>query len=97
MNRKNKSLYIWLTLTALTLLLYFVRDLPAYPSRALPIIWAFFSWNFWAYGIDKGMWPRNFVELDGQGKGNRLAREVMLWLTAAIYLSLLGVLFFSKK
>ncbi|WP_131281375.1 hypothetical protein [Hylemonella gracilis] len=96
MSKTKKSLCLWLTLTILTLLLYCVKDLAVYPSRALPLIWVFFSWNFLAYGIDKGMWPVTFIELDGNGKGNRIAREVMLWLTSAIYLSLLGVLFFSE-
>lgn len=63
-----------------------------YPSRALPIIWIFFIWNLFAYGFDRGMWPRGFVELDGDGKGNPLAREVMFWLSTAVYLVLLATI-----
>jgi hypothetical protein len=92
MEKKTKSIVVWATVTALTILLYAAINLPVYPRRALPIIWAFFSWNIVAYGFDRGMWPVAFVELDGGGKGNPLAREVMFWATAIVYTLLLVTL-----
>lgn len=46
-------------------------------------------WNFYAYGVDRGMWPRQFVELDGYGNGNATARSFVFWVTAVLYGSLL--------
>lgn len=92
MSNKTKALGAWATISLLTLLLYALGDLAAYPSRALPLIWAFFSWNFLAYGFDRGMWPRGFVQLDGHGQGHPFAREVVFWATAGVYLLILATI-----
>jgi hypothetical protein len=92
MERKTKSIVVWAMISILTLCLHVLGDLETYPSRALPFIWGGFSWNLIAYGTDKGMWPRGFEELDGGGKGNAQAREIMFWTTTAIYLGLLATL-----
>lgn len=82
--------------SVLTLLLYAAGDMPEYPSRALPFLWAFFTWNFFAYAVDRDMWPWVFVELDGHGKGHPLAREVVFWLTAGVYLMLLATIAWAR-
>ncbi len=96
MSQKNKAFTVWGVLTVLTALLYMFGDMALYPSRALPLIWSFFSWNFYAYGVDRGMLPVTFVELDGQGKGNQLARKVVFWATATIYLLLLATIAWAE-
>lgn len=96
MSQKNKSFTVWGALTILTAILYLFGNMAPYPSRALPLIWAFFSWNLYAYAVDRGMWPVTFVELDGQGKGNQLAREVVFWATAAVYLLLLTTIAWAE-
>ena len=96
MNKRNKALLVWATVTFLTLLLYVFGSMDVYPRRALPLIWVFFSWNFVAFGFDRGMWPRTFVELDGYGKGHPLAREVVFWGTAVLYLLLLATIAWAE-
>ncbi len=96
MDKRTKAFWVWGTASGLTLLLYALGDLAIYPSRALPFIWAGFSWNFYAYGVGRGMWPRGFVELDGQGKGNSLAREVVFWASAWLYLLLLATIAWAE-
>jgi hypothetical protein len=96
MSPRNKALWVASVTSVLTLLLYAVGDVPVYPSRALPVIWAFFSWNFYAFGHEKDMWPWVFVELDGQGKGQPLAREIMFWITAVLYVCLLSTIAWGK-
>lgn len=92
MTRKSESLSTWAGLTLLTLAVVVLRDVSHYTYSALIFIWAFFSWNLIAYGFDRNMWPVTFVELDGHDKGNPLARKVVFWLTAAVYLMLLATI-----
>lgn len=92
MSPRSKALWVGSVASVLTLLLYVVGDMPLYPSRALPILWAFFSWNFYAFGVDRDMWPWVFVELDGHGQGHPFAREVVFWITAVFYLMLLATI-----
>lgn len=79
-------------LSFLSLLVYVFFDLSSLSRSSLPWIWAFFAWNFYAYGFDRGMWPRVFVELDGHGKGSRFAREVVFWVCALLYAAFLATL-----
>ena len=95
MSKKNKDLAIWLILGALTLGVYAFSNLDAGWQKLLPVVFAGISWNIYAYGVDKGMWPRRFIELDGYGMGRPMAREVIFWVTTAIYLMLLALLIFS--
>ena len=92
MSKRSKGVIVWVAVTLLTLLLYVLGDMGVYPSRALPLIWVGFSWNFFAYAFDRSMWPVVFVELEGQGKGVPAAREAVLWLTTMVYVALLATL-----
>jgi hypothetical protein len=90
MKKRSKAIWLWSSITVLTLLLYVMGNMGTYPSRALPFVWAFFSWNFYAYGFSGDMWPFQFVEL--KKAGHQLAREVVFWATAGVYLMLLATL-----
>lgn len=92
MNPKNKTLWVGGFSSFLTLLLFVFADTSEYTRGGLLISWAFFTWNFYAFGFDRDMWPWIFVELDGQGKGNPLAREVVFWITAFLYFMLLATI-----
>ncbi len=96
MKKRNKALLVWATVTLLSLLLCVTVGTRSFTDGALLIIWAFFSWNFFAYAFDRGMWPRTFVELDGHGKGHPLAREVVFWGTAVLYLLLLATIAWAE-
>ncbi|NBD20308.1 hypothetical protein GTZ97_06440 [Aquabacterium fontiphilum] len=63
--------------------------------KAIWLIWAGLSWNYFAYGFDRGMMPTVFVELDGGGKGNPVARGFVFWLTAVIYLAFIATAAFA--
>ena len=86
---KNLGLWVWGVLTATTIAIYFMLQLPEYPRKALPLVWCLFSWNFYAYAFDKSMWPTTFVELDGHGKGKHGWRTFWFWLDVSIYGALL--------
>lgn len=92
MSRRNRCLFVWVVVSSLTLLLLVASDTGEYTDGGLLITWLGFSWNFYAYGYERGMWPRGFVELDGHGKGHPLARKAAFWLTAAVYLALLATI-----
>lgn len=66
-----------------------------YYAKALWIIWAGHSWNFFAYAFDRGMLPSVFVELDGQGKGEPGYRTFYFWGTAVIYSGFLSIIVFA--
>jgi hypothetical protein len=96
MKRKSKALVTWLVLTIFTLAVYVVADLDTAWKRLLPAILVGITWNLYAYAVDRGMWPRQFVELDGHGKGHPMAREVVFWVSAAAYLLLLFMIVFAR-
>ncbi len=96
MNPKNKAVSVWGTLSVLTMLLYFFCGMEPYPRRALPLIWAFFSWNFFAYGFNRDMWPWVWIELKGGASGKPSEREFMFWGSAAMYLALLATIAFAN-
>lgn len=96
MSRRNRSHFTWAVISAMTLLLLIVGDTGDYTDGGLIVTWIGFSWNLYAYGYERAMWPRGFVELDGQGKGNPLARKVIFWLTAAVYIGLLATIMWAK-
>lgn len=93
---KNIGLSVWGVLTLLTLLVFFVGT-RHFTDGALAMMWCFFSWNFFAYAFDKGMWPRIYVELDGQGKGIPGWRTFWFWFSAAIYTALLATIAFAGE
>lgn len=92
MNPRSKALWMGSAASVLTLLLYSFADTSEYTAGALLISWAFFSWNFYAFGVDRDMWPWVFVELDGHGQGHPFAREVVFWATAGVYLLILATI-----
>jgi hypothetical protein len=93
---KSKALLVWSVLFFLTALVTIFRELEAGYNKGIWAIWAFCSWNFFAYGFDKGMWPRAFIELDGGGNGKQSHRNYYFWLTAVIYLAFLATMAFAN-
>lgn len=96
MHPRAKALWVWGVVSLLSVLLLVTKGTREFSDGALLLIWLFFSWNFFAYGFDRGMWPRAFVELDGQGKGNKIQREVFFWGTAVVYVSLLAFIAWAE-
>lgn len=96
MTPKVTGLLVWGLLTALTVLLYLIRPIPVYPSKALPLMWLFFSWNFYAYAFDKNMWPTTFIELDGYGRGKKGWRQFWFLIDVVIYVLLLSAIFIAS-
>lgn len=90
------GLVVWGVTTSITLLLYIFVDMPAYPRRALPLVWGFYSWNFYAYSFGRRMWPWQFNELQGQGKGNPNWRAFWFWFSAMQYVVLLVAILWGK-
>lgn len=87
---RQVALWVWGVSSFFTLALY-LFDMPLYPSRALPLIWSLYSWNFYAYAFDKRMWPQQFEELYGQGKGNPNWRSFWFWFSFLQYFGFLLV------
>lgn len=91
-NTKAIGLSAWGALTAMTVLLYLLGDIPTYPSRALPLLWFFFSWNFYAYSFGKRMWPWQLIELNDPHDRKPGVRALWFWLTAILYAALLATI-----
>ncbi len=91
MKKKGKAMSVWLLLVVLTSSAYIFVELELSWQRLLPAVLAGVTWNHCAYAFDRGMWPRQFVELDGYGKGHPVAREILFWATACVYLLLLAM------
>lgn len=91
---KKIGLSAWGVLTLFTLLVFIVGT-RHFTDGALVLMWCFFSWNFYAYAFDRGMWPRVFIELDGHGRGLPAWRSFMFWLSAVFYTALLAAIAFS--
>lgn len=79
----------------LTVLATLLRERDPSDINAVWVIWAFCSWNYFAYAFDRDMWPWIFVELNGGGKGNPAERTVFFWGTAVVYLAFLAVMAFA--
>lgn len=92
MSARKIGLRVWALLSAATVILSLLADVPAYPALALPLLWCFFSWNYFAYAFDKDMWPFVFVELDGGGKGKPSWRKFYFWLSVFLYAALLATI-----
>ncbi len=96
MKKTKKALGAWITVSALTIVLFVGVDMDIGWQRLLPAAWAFFSWNFFAYAVERDMWPWIFVELEGHEKGHPPAREAMFWITAVLYLGILATIAWAK-
>ncbi|MEY4727037.1 MAG: hypothetical protein RLZ36_1664 [Pseudomonadota bacterium] len=97
MTAKSKAFWVGVVTFLLTALVTIFREFEPGNVNAIWVIWAGFSWNYFAYAFDLGMFPRTFVELDGHGKGNPTERKVFFWGTAVIYLAFLAVAAFADK
>lgn len=94
MSQKSKSLSVVAATSVLTLLLYVFVDVSEYTTGALLISWAFFSWNFYAYGFSSDMWPFQFVEL--KRTGLEKARKAVFWISTLLYLYILATIAWAK-
>lgn len=90
MTPKNKALWVTGVTFLSTSLVTLFRDFEQGYASGIWFLWLFWSWNYFAYGFDKGMLPSVFVELDGDGKGDPVARGFVFWLTATIYLAFIA-------
>ena len=97
MTAKNKALWVGGVTFVLTALVTIFKEFEPGNVNAIWIIWAGFSWNYFAYGFERQMLPWVWVELQGRGRGNPIERTVVFWLTAAIYLAFLSLAAFSDK
>ena len=97
MTPRNKAIWLLLLTSTLTVILYAFKDLEPFPKKALPIIWIFFSWNFFAYGFSRDMWPWGLAELYGGKEGRPGIRSLWFWFTAAYYLGYLAILAISDQ
>ena len=95
MTPKIKALWVGGVTLALTALVAIFREFEAGNVKVIWFIWAFCSWNFFAYGFGKDMWPWVFVELNGGGKGKPGHRKFYFWFTAGIYLAFLATAAFA--
>lgn len=96
MKKNEKAFGACIAVSVLTGLLFVLGDMDVGWQRLLPFAWAFFSWNFFAYAAGRDMWPWIFVELEGNDRGHPTAREVMFWITIALYLGLLATIVWAK-
>lgn len=95
MTPKNKALWVAGVTFLSTALVTLLRDFEPGYIKAYWAIWAGLSWNYFAYGFDRGMMPTVFVELDGGGKGNPVERAVFFWITAAIHVAFISLMAFA--
>lgn len=95
MTARTKSLWVGCVTFVLTALATSFKDFDAGNVKAMWVIWAGFSWNYFAYGFERQMLPWVWVELRGRGQGNPTERAVVFWATAAIYLAFLALAVFS--
>lgn len=91
MTAKNKSLWVGGVTFLLTVMTVAFKDFDSGNVRAIWVIWAGFSWNYFAYGFEKQMLPWVWVELRGEGRGNPVERAVVFWVTAALYLAVIAL------
>lgn len=97
MNPRNKGLWALGVTFMLNALLIFFRDFDPGNVKAFWLIWAGLSWNYFAYAFDRDMWPRTFVELDGDGKGKPGYRTFYFWGTLLVHLAFLATMAFADK
>lgn len=94
---KSKSLWMGGGTFLLTALVTSLKEFEFGNVNAIWLIWMFCSWNYFAYGFDRDMWPWVFEELYGEGRGKASYRRFYFWGTAAIYLAFLAVAAFADK
>ncbi len=97
MTPKSKAAWAGGVTFAVTALVTMFREFEPGYVNGIWFIWIFISWNYFAYAFDRGMFPRNFVELDGGGKGKPNHRTAYFWGTLVIHLSFLATMAFADK
>lgn len=97
MMRKSKAAWVGLATFVFTALVTIFREFGPGYAKGIWFLWLFFAWNYFAYAFDRGMWPRTFAELDGDGKGDPGNRTFFFWGTLVIHLSFLAVMAFADK
>lgn len=97
MTPRKKALWMLLVTSFLTVLPYFFLEMEPFPKKSLPIIWIFCSWNFFAYGFGRDMWPWQLVELKGNQEGSPAYRALHFWGTGALYLAFLAAVALSNQ
>lgn len=95
MTPKSKALWVAGITFVCTAMVTVFRDFEQGYVKGIWFLWLFWSWNYLAYGFDRGMMPTVFVELDGGGKGNPVARGFVFWLTAVTYLAFIATAAFA--
>ena len=96
MTPKNKSI-LMIFGTSLIALLVLIEGVGVFTNQAFLLAWAFFNWNFFAYGFNQSMWPWIFDELKGGEVGHPRVREFHFWGSAVMYLGLLAVVAFRDR
>lgn len=86
---KKIGLSAWGVLTLFTLLVFIVGT-RHFTDGALVLMWCFFSWNFYAYAFDRGMWPRVLLNWMAMGEdclhGVLLCSGFLLYFTPPYWL-----------
>ncbi len=93
--KKYKALWVAGVTFLLTAIVTSFREFDTGYVKIIWFAWVFHSWNYFAYAFDRGMWPRTFIELDGQGKGDPTNRTFFFWGTLVIHLSFLALMAFA--
>ena len=89
---RRVGLWVWGSFTGLSLFVWQVLGTRQFTDGGLLIVWCLYSWNFHAYAFDKRMWPWQFVELHGQGKGQPGWRAFWFWFSVVMYSIILGAI-----
>jgi hypothetical protein len=97
MTKKSKAAWAGLATFVVTTLVTLFREFEPGYANMIWFSWFFFSWNYFAYAFDRGMLPRNLVELDGQGKGRPGHRTAFFWGTLLVHLAFLATMAFADK
>lgn len=95
MTPRSKGLWALGVTFVLTLLTTIFKEFEPGYAKGNWLIWMFWSWNYFAYAFDKRMLPWQFIELKGNGEGHPLARKVVFWGTAVVYLAFLALVAFA--
>ncbi len=97
MTPKTKAAWAAGATLIFTALVTIFREFEPGYVKGIWFISCFCTWNYFAYGFDRNMWPSTFVELDGGGKGDPANRTFFFWGTLAMHLSFLALMAFADK
>jgi hypothetical protein len=97
MTLKNKAAWATGSTFVCTVLVTIFREFEPGYAKGIWFISCFCFWNYFAYALDRGMWPWTFWELYGQGKGKPGVRTFHFWGTLALHFSFLALMAFAEK